>query len=162
MSILRMEQFSKEELEDGRIRYRDLIIAFNKTHDTHSSKIDELSYMDFYNLNKHTHLEPNEWLEFLSDHRIILVLDKIMLMKMRSNVNKILSSDDKSVAASQKLSASLNFMDKHFDSVMSRETTQYIYTSVPLTRQEEQAANARTLVIKPLENPHNPARGDRK
>lgn len=160
MSILRMNQFSEEELNEGRINYKELIKAFNKTHDRSPDEIDQLTYMDFYNRNRNAHLEPYEWLEFLSDHRVTLVMDKIMLMKMRSNVNKILSdSDNKSVAASQKLSASLNFLDKHFDSVMSRETTQYIYTSVPLTKAEEQSANARTLVIEPYKNPHNPRKG---
>lgn len=163
MGILRMEQFSKEELENGRIRYKELVIAFNKTHEQRPEDIDQLSYMDFYNINKKSDLTLTEWLEFLSDHRVVLLMDKIMLMKMRSNVNKILSDfDNKSVASSQRLTSSLNFLDKHFEQAMSRETTQYIYTSVPLTEAEEKAANAKTLVIKPKENPYNPARGDRK
>src|SRR5690554_4544624 len=119
MGILRMEQFSKEELENGRIRYKELVIAFNKTHEQRPEDIDQLSYMDFYNINKKSDLSLTEWLEFLSDHRVVLLMDKIMLMKMRSNVNKILSDfDNKSVASSQRLTSSLNFLDKHFEQAM--------------------------------------------
>lgn len=147
--ILKEEQWSEEELASGNTL--ELIRHFNRVHGEVGEAIDELSYLDFHR-RSNEQFSSSEWLEFLSDHRIILLLDKIMLMKMRGNVNKILSDEEsKSVAASQKLSASLNFLDKHFDSVMSRETTQYVYVSVPLTAEEERSRNARTVVLKPGE-----------
>jgi hypothetical protein len=86
-----------------------------------------------------------------------MLLDKLMLINMRSNINKLINSEDKSVAGSQKLNAALNFLSKYFDDAMNRESVRYIYTSVPLTPAEEKARDARTLLIKPKVNPHNPA-----
>ena len=49
--------------------------------------IDTVKLHGFYNINK-KRFNLNRMVKFLSDHRVVLLMDKIMLMKMRSNVNK--------------------------------------------------------------------------
>lgn len=158
MGILNKELFNEEELQNTRIRYELLIYWFNKINEDEQGIVDQLTYLDYHQKSKGT-LTIEEWLEFLSDYRVSMLLDKVMLINMRSNVNKILSSDNKSVAASQKLSSALTFLSKYFDEAMGRESVVYIYTSVPLTKDEEFARNAKTLVVRPKKNPHNPMKG---
>lgn len=158
MGILNKELFNEEELKNSRIRYESLIYYFNKINEEQEGMVDQLTYLDYHKLSNGT-LSIEEWLEFLSDYRVSMILDKVMLINMRSNVNKILSADNKSVAASQKLSSALSFLSKYFDEAMGRESVIYIYTSVPLTKEEEYARNAKTLVVRPKKNPHNPMKG---
>lgn len=156
MGLLNKALFSKEELESERIRYNILIYWFNKINEEDSKKVDQLNYIDYYKKSKEQ-LTIEEWLEFLSDYRVAAILDKVMLMNMRANVNKLLSDkEDRSVANSQRLNSSLTFLSKYFDQGMDKENVTYIYTSVPLTKDEENAKNARTLLVRPKINPHNP------
>lgn len=156
MGILNIELFNEEELSNKRIRYDLLIYWFNKINDESIGKVDQLSYMDYYKKSKEQ-LRVEEWIEFLSDYRVSMLLDKIMLINMRSNVNELMNSEDRSVAGSQKLSATLTFLAKYFDQAMNRESVQFIYTSVPLTKEEVHAKNTKTLLIKPKKNPYNPS-----
>lgn len=156
MGILNKDLFTEEELNNPKIRFNSLIYYFNEVAELHPEKIDQMTYIEFHKHSKEQ-LKIEEWIDFFSDYRVSMLLDKLMLINMRSSVNKILSSDEKSVAASQKLTAALNFIAKYFDEAMNRESVRYIYTSIPLTSQEEKARDARTLLIKPKVNPHNPA-----
>lgn len=156
MGILNKDLFTEEELESKKTRFKELIYWFNKVADEHPEKVDQLTYIDFHKLSKEQ-LRVDEWIEFFSDYRVSMLLDKLMLINMRSNVNKLINTEDKSVAGSQKLSAALNFLGKYFEEAMNRESVKYIYTSVPLTEAEEKARDARTLFIKPKVNPYNPA-----
>ena len=156
MGILNRDLFTEEELNNPKTRYNLLIYWFNKFADEFPDKVDQKTYIDFHKYSKEQ-LNIDEWIEFFSDYRVSMLLDKLMLINMRSNINKLINSEDKSVAGSQKLNAALNFLSKYFDDAMNRESVRYIYTSVPLTPAEEKARDARTLLIKPKVNPHNPA-----
>jgi len=155
MGLLNRELFNEEELKNKRMRYDLLIEHFNRINEQHAGQVDELNYLDYHRMSGEQ-LRIEEWLEFLSDYRVSMILDKVMLINMRSNVNKLLNSGDKSVAGSQKLSSALSFLGKYFEEAMNRESVTYIYSSVPLTKQEERSKNARTLVIEPKKNPYNP------
>jgi hypothetical protein len=156
MGLLNKDFFSQEELNDSVIRYEQLIYWFNKINDENQGKVDQYSYVDYHKLSKEI-FRVDEWVEFLSDYRVTAIMDKIMLINMRANANKLLTSEEKSVAASQKLNMTLAFLGKYFDSNMNKETTRFIYTSVPLTEKEKQSRDAKVMVIKPTVNPTNPA-----
>lgn len=156
MGILNPDLFTEEELSNPKTRFNLLIHWFNKVADEKPERVDQMTYIDFHKESKEI-LRVEEWIEFFSDYRVSMLLDKLMLINMRSNVNKLINSSEGGVAGSQKLSAALNFLSKYFEDAMNRESVRYIYTSVPLTKAEEKARDARTLVIKPKINPHNPA-----
>lgn len=158
MGILNRDLFTEEELNNPKTRYNTLIYHFNRIAEEQPQSVDQLTYIDFHKLSKEQ-LRIDEWIEFFSDYRVSQLLDKLMLINMRSNVNKLLGSSTANTASSQKLNAALSFMSKYFDDAMNREMVTYVYTSVPLTKQEEKAKDAKTLVVKPLKNPHNPAKG---
>lgn len=158
MGLINENLFSEEELEQESPNYKQLIYWFNKINDDTHGKVDELTYLEYYQRAKEQ-LRIEEWLEFLSDYRIAAILDKVMLMNMRSSVNKLMNdTESKSTAGAQKLTSALNFLGKYFDEAMGKENTIFIYTSIPLTKEEEFARNAKTLLIRPKINPHNPAR----
>lgn len=156
MGILNKDLFTEEELNNPKTRYNSLIYYFNKFAEEFPDQIDQKTYIDFHKYSKEQ-LNVEEWIEFFSDYRVSMLLDKLMLINMRSIVNKLLGAEDKSVAGSQKLNAALSFLSKYFEDAMNRESVRYIYTSVPLTPQEEKAKDAKTLLVKPKINPHNPA-----
>lgn len=158
MGLINENLFSKEELEQEAPNYKQLIYWFNKINDDTHGKVDELTYLEYYQRAKEQ-LRIEEWLEFLSDYRIAAILDKVMLMNMRSSVNKLMNdTESKSTAGAQKLTSALNFLGKYFDEAMGKENTVFIYTSIPLTKEEEFARNAKTFLVRPKINPHNPTR----
>lgn len=158
MGLINENLFSQDELEQTEPNYKQLIYWFNKINDDTHGKVDELSYLDYYK-KSNEQLKIEDWLSFLSDYRIAAILDKVMLMNMRSSVNKLMNdTESKSTAGAQKLTSALNFLGKYFDEAMGKENTIFIYTSIPLTAEEEFARNAKTLLIRPKINPHNPSR----
>jgi DUF438 domain-containing protein len=157
MGLINENLFSKEELEQESPNYKQLIYWFNKINDDTEGKVDELNYLDYYKQAKEQ-IRIEDWLSFLSDYRIAAILDKVMLMNMRSSVNKLMNdTESKSTAGAQKLTSALNFLAKYFDDAMGKENTVFIYTSVPLTKEEEFSRNAKTLLVRPKINPNNPA-----
>lgn len=157
MEILKRELFTEEELngENGKMNYGALVTWFNIIAERNPDTIDQLTYMDFYNQSQQ--IEVEDWLNFMSDYRVSNLLNKIMIINARSSINKIMNSEEKSVAASQKLGVMVNFISKYFDQIVGKDSVVYVYTSIPLTPQEENARNAKTLLVKPKINPHNPA-----
>jgi hypothetical protein len=156
MGILNKDLFTEDELNSSKTRFNLLIYYFNKVAEEYPDKVDQMTYIEFHKYSKEQ-LKVEEWIEFFSDYRVSMLLDKLMLINMRSNINRLINSEDKSVAGSQKLNAALNFLGKYFEDAMNRDSVKYIYTSVPLTPAEEKSRDARTLLIKPKVNPHNPA-----
>ena len=158
MQLLKRDLFTEEELSgsNGKMDYSRLVTWFNVIASRQTDKIDQLTYTDLHR-ESGFQVPVDQWLTFMSDHRVSKLLDEIMMINARSSVNKLLNSDDKSVASSQKLSAMMNFISKHFDSIVGRDAIVYVYTSIPLTENEENSRNAKTLLIRPKVNPHNPA-----
>lgn len=158
VELLKRELFTEEELngENGKMNYSRLVTWFNIIAAENADIVDQLTYNDFYN-KANQQIPIDEWLTFMSDYRVSKLLNEIMIINARSSINKIINSEEKSVAASQKLGVMVNFISKYFDSIVGRDSVVYIYTSVPLTEKEEQAKNAKTLLVKPKINPHNPA-----
>lgn len=158
VELLKRELFTEEELngENGKMNYSRLVTWFNIIAAEHADIVDQLTYNDFYN-KANQQIPIDEWLTFMSDYRVSKLLNEIMIINARSSINRIVNSEEKSVAASQKLGVMVNFISKYFDSIVGRDSVVYIYTSVPLTEKEEQAKNAKTLLVKPKINPHNPA-----
>lgn len=152
VEFLRKDLFTEEELKKGADK---LVYYFNKVAASKPDIIDQLTYMDFYK-GSGEQIPVDEWLNFMSDYRVSNLLNKIMLINARANVNRLMTSDEKSVAASQKLTASLAFLGKYFDSLVTNDAVVYVYTSIPLTDSEKKAANAKSLLVKPKQNPYNP------
>lgn len=157
MGLINDNLFSPDELAQESPNYKQLIYWFNRINDETEGKVDELTYLEYYKRAKEQ-LKIEDWLAFLSDYRIAAILDKVMLMNMRSSVNKLMNdTESKSTAGAQKLTSALNFLGKYFDDAMGKENTVFIYTSIPLTKEEEFARNAKTLLIRPKINPYNPS-----
>lgn len=155
IEFLKKDLFSEEELKEK--DYERLVYYFNLVAARSPERVDQLSYMDFYKGSKEQ-ITVDKWMDFMADYRVSNLLDKIMLLNMRANANKIMTSEEKSVAASQKLTSVLNFIGKYFDSIVSNDSVVYVYTSTPLTEAEKAAKNAKVLTIKPKVNPYNPAK----
>lgn len=156
--LLKKELFTEEELQglNGKMDYSKLVTWFNVIALRYPDTIDQLSYMDFYRESNNM-VEIDEWLSFMSDHRVSQLLNEIMIINARSNINKLMTMNDKSTANAQKLTAMMNFIGKYFDQLVGKDSIVYVYTSIPLTKDEENARNAKTLLIKPKVNPYNPA-----
>lgn len=149
--------FNDDELRDSVRNYALMIDIFNSMYERDPGSIEEKGFEDFMSEPRGRQVDASSWLEFLSDHRVSQVLNKVMVLKMRNQVNKLLSNDSKSTAEAQKLNAALGFLERNEERILSNDTTVYVYTSVPLSKDEEYARNAKTQVIRPLINPHNPA-----
>ena len=154
IEFLKKDLFTEEELKGDTGR---LVYFFNKIAAERPTEIDQLTYVDFFKGSKEQ-ISIDKWLDFMSDYRVSNLLNKIMLLNARSNINRLMTSEEKSVAASQKLTSVLNFLSKYFDSIVGNDSVVYVYTSVPMTPQEEKAANSKTLLIEPTKNPYNPKR----
>lgn len=155
--ILDPRLFNDEELRNAESNYALMIDIFNDVYNREPDKIEEKGFGEFMNEPRGRQVDASSWLEFLSDHRVTQVLNKVMVIKMRNQVNRMLASDSKSTAESQKLSAALGFLERNEEKILTNDNTVFVYTSVPLSKEEEYARNAKTQVIRPLINPHNPA-----
>lgn len=155
--ILDPKLFNDEELRDGETNYALMIDIFNVLYNKDPGSIEEKGFEDFMSEPRGRQVEASGWLEFLSDHRVTQVLNKVMVIKMRNQVNRLLGRDSKSTAEAQKLNAALGFLERNEEKILSNDNTVFIFTSVPLSADEEHARNAKTQVIRPLINPHNPA-----
>lgn len=155
--ILNVGLFNDEELRNVENSYGMMIDIFNEVYEREPDKIEEKGFQDFMKEPRGRSISASGWLEFLSDHRVTAVLNKVMVLKMRSQVNRLLSSESKSTAEAQKLNSALGFLERNLEGILTSDNTVYVYTSVPLSKDEEQARNAKTQVIRPLINPVNPA-----
>lgn len=153
VEFLKKDLFTEEELKEKDMDR--LVTHFNLVAARQPEKIDQLTYMDFYK-GAGEQIPVDVWLDFLSDYRVANLLDRIMLINLRANTNRLMTSEEKSVAASQKLTTTFNFLSKYFDSLIGSSAVTYIYTSIPLTESEKKAQNAKSLLIKTKHNPYNP------
>ena len=123
------------------IQPKDNEVEFKELQDLFNGIGEQALYMTHYELAAQTGTSPIAWKRFLMDPRVSAFISEEMEMLKRSKVAVMLNTVDtnKNTGQAQLLNTLLN-QTKTQD---KKEGPVFIYTQVPLNKQEQSAGNVR-------------------
>ena len=126
------------------IKFRSDEEMFTELQDLMNGIGQNALYMSHYELAEQTGMSPISWKKFLLDPRVAAFISEEMDLLKRAKVSTMLSTVDtnKNTGQAQLLNTLLN----QTKNTNRKEGPVFIYTHIPLNRQEEHAPNVATNI----------------
>lgn len=127
------------------INEADMLLMQEKFNDIGKNAL----YLDHYELSERTNISPIDWKKFLTDTRVNLFLTEELRLLQKSKVRAMMKDIEKSKSPGQ--AQLLNTLITQAEVKQNREGPIFIYSYIPLSKEEQHASNTEVLKSDPFE-----------
>jgi len=131
------------------IQFNDNEIELKQLQEVFNELGEDALYYTHYELANATEFSPSDWKMFLTDPRVQEYLDLELKLSQQTAIRKMMRDIDQSKSTGQ--AQLLNTLVNQTAQKEKKEGPIYIYTYIPLNKEEEHAPNVQVAESDPFE-----------